>query len=104
MVGPGRFELPTSRLSGVRSNQLSYGPGTVRQAGACEPAAWPQFSLHPGERTSPDAPASRAARRSRETVERDTQTAARRRPAGCKVRWQSPAPAIYRGAGCRRHP
>ena len=26
MVGPGRFELPTSRLSGVRSDQLSYGP------------------------------------------------------------------------------
>ena len=26
MVGPGRFELPTSPLSGVRSNQLSYGP------------------------------------------------------------------------------
>lgn len=26
MVGPGRFERPTSRLSGVRSNQLSYGP------------------------------------------------------------------------------
>ena len=26
VVGPGRFELPTSRLSGVRSNQLSYGP------------------------------------------------------------------------------
>jgi hypothetical protein len=25
-VGPGRLELPTSRLSGVRSNQLSYGP------------------------------------------------------------------------------
>ena len=30
MVGPGRFELPTSRLSGVRSNQLSYGPPTRR--------------------------------------------------------------------------
>ena len=28
MVGPGRFELPTSPLSGVRSNQLSYGPDT----------------------------------------------------------------------------
>ena len=27
MVGPGRFERPTSPLSGVRSNQLSYGPG-----------------------------------------------------------------------------
>ena len=25
-VGPGRLELPTSRLSGVRSNQLSYEP------------------------------------------------------------------------------
>jgi hypothetical protein len=25
-VGPGRVELPTSRLSGVRSNQLSYEP------------------------------------------------------------------------------
>ena len=28
MVGPGRFERPTSPLSGVRSNQLSYWPGT----------------------------------------------------------------------------
>src|SRR5688572_1820152 len=27
LVGLGRFELPTSRLSGVRSNQLSYRPG-----------------------------------------------------------------------------
>ena len=26
MVGPGRFERPTSPLSGVRSNRLSYGP------------------------------------------------------------------------------
>ena len=29
LVGPGRLELPTSRLSGVRSNQLSYGPDVV---------------------------------------------------------------------------
>ena len=28
MVGLGRFELPTSRLSSARSNQLSYKPGT----------------------------------------------------------------------------
>ena len=27
LVGPGRFELPTSRLSSARSNQLSYEPG-----------------------------------------------------------------------------
>ena len=26
-MGPGRFERPTSPLSGVRSNRLSYGPG-----------------------------------------------------------------------------
>ena len=26
MVGPGRLERPTSRLSGVRSDRLSYGP------------------------------------------------------------------------------
>ena len=32
MVGPGRLELPTPRLSSVCSNQLSYGPirGTGR--------------------------------------------------------------------------
>ncbi len=29
MVGPGRLELPTSRLSGVRSNHLSYGPSAA---------------------------------------------------------------------------
>jgi hypothetical protein len=29
VVGPGRFELPTSRLSSARSNQLSYEPGSL---------------------------------------------------------------------------
>jgi hypothetical protein len=29
MVGLGRVELPTSPLSGVRSNQLSYRPGRM---------------------------------------------------------------------------
>ena len=29
MVGPSRLELPTSRLSGARSNLLSYEPITV---------------------------------------------------------------------------
>jgi hypothetical protein len=32
MVGPGRLELPTSRLSGVRSNHLSYGPPGTRHS------------------------------------------------------------------------
>ena len=31
LVGPGRLELPTLRLSGVRSNHLSYGPSGSRQ-------------------------------------------------------------------------
>ena len=30
MVGLGRLELPTSRLSSARSNQLSYKPETAR--------------------------------------------------------------------------
>ena len=32
LVGLGRFELPTSRLSGVRSNQLSYRPSLFLRA------------------------------------------------------------------------
>ena len=35
MVGLGRFELPTSPLSGVRSNQLSYRPGRPHQPDGC---------------------------------------------------------------------
>jgi hypothetical protein len=32
VVGLGRFELPTSPLSGVRSNQLSYRPDSTAKA------------------------------------------------------------------------
>ncbi len=39
MVGLGRFELPTSRLSGVRSNQLSYRPD-LAPAPRAEVGAW----------------------------------------------------------------
>jgi hypothetical protein len=44
LVGLGRFELPTSPLSGVRSNQLSYRPGiltrtcTARGSAGARPA------------------------------------------------------------------
>ena len=40
VVGPGRLELPTSRLSGVCSNQLSYRPlkRSARQPGDQRPA------------------------------------------------------------------
>src|SRR5258708_29241794 len=39
LVGLGRFELPTSPLSGVRSNQLSYRPVVSRYS---PPAEKPQ--------------------------------------------------------------
>ena len=38
MVGLGRVELPTSPLSGVRSNQLSYRPKVESQPAAPSPA------------------------------------------------------------------
>jgi len=47
LVGPGRFELPTSRLSSARSNQLSYEPmrrseAPDRRSGSrvSDPAVW----------------------------------------------------------------
>src|SRR3974390_1656934 len=38
MVGLGRFELPTSRLSSARSNQLSYRPNSCKERSARRPA------------------------------------------------------------------
>ena len=32
MVGLGRLELPTSPLSGVRSNHLSYRPAMLKES------------------------------------------------------------------------
>ena len=37
LVGLGRLELPTSPLSGVRSNQLSYKPVIISLSGRCRP-------------------------------------------------------------------
>jgi hypothetical protein len=57
VVGRGGVEPPTSRLSGVRSNHLSYRP-----LGA-EPRSWPLFSLdRPSRRYGP--PVRRLRRRS----------------------------------------
>ena len=42
MVGPSGFEPPTSPLSGVRSNQLSYGPAPLSRLHPLrEEKAWP---------------------------------------------------------------
>ena len=46
MVGPGRLELPTSRLSGVCSNQLSYRP-LKRHIQARTTARRPRYAIAP---------------------------------------------------------
>src|ERR1044071_4213610 len=59
IVGLGRFELPTSRLSGVRSNQLSYRPVPL----FCRPllAAKKSHTSVRASRLSADAPEGRVA-------------------------------------------
>ena len=47
MVGPGGVEPPTSRLSGVRSNHLSYEPGARQRAQQSDPEE-PEYWL-PGK-------------------------------------------------------
>ena len=42
LVGLDRFELSTSRLSGVRSNQLSYRPARLRSSFAQRPPVDPE--------------------------------------------------------------
>ena len=54
VVGPGRVELPTSRLSGVRSNHLSYGP-PFRRSGKLPARVWPD-----PKRPDQERPRSRA--------------------------------------------
>ncbi len=49
LVGPSRIELPTSRLSGVRSNQLSYGPTPNARRWAERPLN-AEYGVRPSER------------------------------------------------------
>src|SRR5215212_11998300 len=66
MVGLGRLELPTSRLSSARSNQLSYKPGTAPDPGQHRPA-----KRHAPRRTPPGKPPGpRTARRLSEKKEK----------------------------------
>ncbi len=73
MVGPGRLELPTPRLSSVCSNQLSYGPDLrVHTLIALREEAADQTEIGPpnrakGPRRSSGAP-SGAQRQSRDSV------------------------------------
>jgi hypothetical protein len=63
VVGLGRFELPTSRLSGVRSNHLSYRPD-------------PRASNAPPEGKGPGCTRHQAIPVTRADLERETETAA----------------------------
>ena len=51
LVGPGRFELPTPRLSSVCSNQLSYGPSP-----AAVGRSWARNHLSPSLASSKSGP------------------------------------------------
>ena len=51
LVGLGRVELPTSRLSGVRSNHLSYRPWIAWIARLSEQAEWDLNPLRRPEAT-----------------------------------------------------
>ena len=64
LVGPGRLELPTLRLSGVRSNHLSYGP--MAATAGCETQA----------RDRVTNTTTRMVEASMTKVERETETAA----------------------------
>jgi hypothetical protein len=87
MVGLGRLELPTSRLSSARSNQLSYKPGTAPDPD--HPAKTIPANT-PGKRHAPRAkppagrenPPDQAARRRRAVrEERETKTTKSRKRA-----------------------
>ena len=67
LVGPGRLELPTLRLSGVRSNHLSYGPM----------AATARLKAQARDRVTNST--TRMVEASMTKVERETETAAFRR-------------------------
>src|SRR5690606_11884321 len=71
LVGPGRLELPTLRLSGVRSNHLSYGPMAARQPG---PTMWkaPRLAI------APSSPPAECQAPTKAKEERETETAAPR--------------------------
>ena len=63
MVGLGRFELPTSRLSGGRSNQLSYRPALQLdepnrrdRIGSASPVSENGITRGDGEANDPSAP------------------------------------------------
>ena len=68
MVGPGRVERPTSRLSGVRSNHLSYEPET-----GCPSYGQARFRI-----TSPVNRITRTRSSGHSTEGRETKTAAGR--------------------------
>src|SRR6267378_8503733 len=62
-MGLGRVELPTSRLSGVRSNHLSYRPRSASRRLGVQPYSHSRFGPFLG-RNSSSSPSSNSSSRS----------------------------------------
>lgn len=81
MVGPGRLELPTSRLSGVRSNHLSYGPVRAGQAPSHDNAPPIGYPIDEDTIMTAHGPADNRPGSNSSAEERETKTAEpRQRP------------------------
>src|SRR5262249_2048247 len=102
MVGPSGLEPPTSRLSGVRSNQLSYGPtgrasvgGSARRPGHSLPQPELVADRRPNGRPScnrrekPRRPTGPTSRLQLQAPERETTNSARTRKSG-SLTWKLP--------------
>ena len=76
MVGLGRLELPTSRLSSARSNQLSYKPKLLAQWGA----------LHRSRQTANAPPCSPKSARPYGLTFKKKEKRRRRRPANSALK------------------
>src|SRR5450631_3476394 len=95
VVGLGRLELPTSRLSSARSNQLSYKPQTTNVLLKCplkEKRPLKDRSLLARNRPAPDASHKRKPWRVFVREERETKTAKSRQ--WSSTIWRSLAPDV----------
>ena len=106
-VGLGRVELPTSRLSGVRSNHLSYRPQIAAESTLAPPSKPPPATgCHANYHGGPGAGPS-GGRLTTPTAPRKPSAGGRRSSRSGRPRSPLPAPPASprrRSPACRLHP